>query len=206
VKTLIICKKCNQPKQPSEMDKGREGRPNLSTCAKCRYKKQADWKRNHPKVRLVNFAKHRAKEKGLDCTITHNDFEIPEFCPATGIKLEIGVGKLHDASPTLDRFIPALGYVPGNVVVISYKANRIKNNGTAKDLENVAKWMKQVQENTEGRLSAKRTEPVEANTLDSAFEKDALKIESDLTGDCKRTSVVTLAATAHRLDVVNYWP
>lgn len=36
----------------------------------------------------------------------------------------------------------AEGYVPGNVEVISFRANRIKNNGTADEHERIAQWMR----------------------------------------------------------------
>lgn len=41
-------------------------------------------------------------------------------------------------APSLDRIRPALGYVPGNVRVISYKANRLRNNGTFIEIMQVA--------------------------------------------------------------------
>ena len=44
-------------------------------------------------------------------------------------------------SPTLDRIVPSLGYVPGNVVVISHKANSIKSNATAAEIRAVADWL-----------------------------------------------------------------
>lgn len=34
------------------------------------------------------------------------------------------------------------GYVKGNITVISNKANRIKNNGTAEEHEAIAKWLR----------------------------------------------------------------
>lgn len=46
-------------------------------------------------------------------------------------------------SYSIDRLIPELGYVKGNVVVISYKANTIKNNATVDDLEKVLAWLKE---------------------------------------------------------------
>jgi len=51
-----------------------------------------------------------------------------------GIPLKIGNGKRTDGSATLDRVLPDLGYVPGNVIVISFRANRIKNDATLDEL------------------------------------------------------------------------
>jgi len=53
---------------------------------------------------------------------------VPEFCPVLGIKIvpgRQGKGKAtEDNSPSLDKFIPEKGYVPGNIAVISWRANR----------------------------------------------------------------------------------
>lgn len=42
---------------------------------------------------------------------------------------------------SLDRIVPSLGYVPGNVAVISHRANRIKSDATADELRAVADWL-----------------------------------------------------------------
>lgn len=90
---------------------------------------------------LLYAAKKRAKLNNLPFMLQLDDIVIPETCPVIGVQLQYGKGKLLDASPTLDRIVPELGYVPGNVLVISYKANRIKNNGTPEEVMKVANWM-----------------------------------------------------------------
>ena len=46
-----------------------------------------------------------------------------------------------ERSPTLDRLIPELGYVPGNIAVISMKANRIKSDtDNPAEMAAVALW------------------------------------------------------------------
>jgi hypothetical protein len=47
-----------------------------------------------------------------------------------------------DSSPSLDRLVPALGYVIGNIHVISNRANTLKNNASIKELECVIEYMK----------------------------------------------------------------
>ena len=68
---------------------------------------------------------------------------MPDCCPVLGIKLERNRDKCGPGpgSPTLDRIVPSLGYVPGNVVVISHKANSIKSNATAAEIRAVADWL-----------------------------------------------------------------
>ena len=49
---------------------------------------------------------------------------------------------MSEDSPTLDRIIPSAGYVRGNVVVISWLANKIKGNITDPTIfEKVAKYL-----------------------------------------------------------------
>ena len=49
------------------------------------------------------------------------------LCPVLGIPLVFGVPK-NANTLSFDRLIPKLGYVRGNVCVISYRANTLKNN------------------------------------------------------------------------------
>lgn len=72
------------------------------------------------------------------------DIGIPEFCPILGVKL-IPYGKDLKArtnnSATIDRIIPSRGYVRGNIQVISFRANRIKNNATLDELKAIIAYM-----------------------------------------------------------------
>jgi hypothetical protein len=94
-----------------------------------------------PRKNIWFAARGRARKRGLSFTITVDDIVIPEFCPALGLRLTIGSGKLCDSSPSLDRLVPERGYVAGNVAVISHKANRIKNNATTAELIKLAAWL-----------------------------------------------------------------
>lgn len=88
----------------------------------------------NPKLSVYNNAFNRAKKKGLEFTITKEDFDIPLTCPYLKIPIFRGDGIFGDNSPSLDRVDVTKGYVPGNVEVISYKANRMKNDGTLEEL------------------------------------------------------------------------
>jgi len=89
---------------------------------------------------LLSNARHRAREAGLPFTITKADIVIPDRCPVLDVPLShgAGVGGQHDHSPTLDRIVPDLGYVPGNVVVVSHLANNIKSTATPTQIRRVA--------------------------------------------------------------------
>lgn len=86
---------------------------------------------------MLSNARARAKRLEIPFSIDISDIVVPDVCPVLGIPLEWGVGRgrMNDHSPSLDRVVPELGYVPGNVVVISWLANRLKNNATLEQLE-----------------------------------------------------------------------
>lgn len=88
----------------------------------------------NPARYMLKSAINRARQLGFICTITECDIVIPEFCPLLGLKLERGTGKQQAASPSLDRIIPTCGYVPGNVWVISHRANELKRDATLQEL------------------------------------------------------------------------
>lgn len=58
-----------------------------------------------------------------------------------GIPLKFGDG-IGDDSPTVDRFDNDRGYVPGNVFVISWRANNLKRNATIEELIRVVAYMR----------------------------------------------------------------
>lgn len=65
----------------------------------------------------------------------------PDVCPALKIPMSVSDTRVQADSPTLDRIKPELGYVAGNVQVISYRANCIKSAGTPEEVAAVARFM-----------------------------------------------------------------
>lgn len=92
---------------------------------------------------LLRSAKQRALKQEVPFDITISDFDIPEYCPLLNIKLVKHIGDrqggTYEDSPSIDKIIPELGYVKGNVWIISNKANRIKNNATLEELRLLVK-------------------------------------------------------------------
>jgi hypothetical protein len=110
-------------------------------------KKRTYWLRNrekHPEAYLWRSAKCRAKKDGTEFAISIGDVKIPTICPVLGIPISFGAKAAEDRSnsPSLDRIDSRLGYVPGNVIVMSHKANTVKSNATLTELEAVVAWMK----------------------------------------------------------------
>ena len=97
---------------------------------------------DYKKERLIESAKHRSKVKGVPFDITADDLEWPTHCPVLGIKLNYWTKNKpkHDTA-SLDRVIPALGYVKGNVKVISHKANSLKRDGNLDELLKVVAYV-----------------------------------------------------------------
>lgn len=88
--------------------------------------------------RIFLRVRSRARVSGIPFEISIEDIIIPEFCPVLGIKLNVNVNKgsgYHDDSPSLDKIKPELGYIKGNVRVISNRANLLKNNSSSKELQ-----------------------------------------------------------------------
>jgi hypothetical protein len=95
-------------------------------------------RRADPVTFLLVRARARAKQLGVPFKLRRADVHLPERCPVFSMVMTVGGG---DAAPSLDRIIPELGYVPGNVVVISQRANRIKNNATLCELQQLVSFL-----------------------------------------------------------------
>lgn len=111
------------------------------------------WSNNYrmrdPARWLLLVAKARAKKRGIVFDIDASDIVIPTHCPILGIPL-FQKQKTHkrDAtpnSPSLDRIRSELGYVKGNVQVISWRANNIKRDATPEELRKVADYVNKQQ-------------------------------------------------------------
>jgi len=87
-----------------------------------------------PAYTMFYDARKRAVSLNLPFNIEPSDIVVPEICPVLGIPLSTGD---RENAPSLDRLIPALGYVLGNIRVISFRANRIKSDASAEEIKRV---------------------------------------------------------------------
>lgn len=160
---MKTCNNCGEEKPYSEFIKDRRRKDGCGTCCVlCRNKSDAEWRKAHPEETrykgrlnhrkwtaknvpktLLNAARFRARQKQVPFELSVEDIEVPDMCPILGIPIIRNLKRLSDNSPSLDRIRPALGYVKNNIAVISNRANRIKNNGTAVEHEAIAKFMRQ---------------------------------------------------------------
>lgn len=105
-------------------------------------------RRNDPKGLWLSRIKKRALEKGLEFNLDIEDLEVPGQCPLLGIPIKLGVELPQNdpSTPSLDRVDPTKGYVKGNVRVISFKANAMKQDASKEQLLlfaiNIVEYMK----------------------------------------------------------------
>lgn len=142
-----VCKLCEHAQQKAYQKANRE------TCLKVKRKyntknkdvineKNLARSKSAPANRMLIAARSRAKNKSIPFNLDLSDIVIPEFCPVLGMKLEVSKRGQHACSPSLDRIFPEKGYVKGNVVVISHRANMIKNSGTVEEHEKIVEYIK----------------------------------------------------------------
>lgn len=142
-----FCKECehkiqNSPERLARRNELRKLRRKNDEYRLARNLKDTETRHNNEdsiKKALVRAAKARAKKKGIPFDITIEDFILPEKCPLLEIPLTVGYGSSQENSYSLDKIIPDLGYVKGNVWVISNKANMIKNNASLEELKLLVK-------------------------------------------------------------------
>lgn len=87
--------------------------------------------------------KAKAKNAGVKFQIEFKDIEWPTHCPMLGMELDYHATKAQENSPSFDCLDPTKGYVKGNVFIISWRANRIKNDGTAEEHRLISNFMLQ---------------------------------------------------------------
>ena len=140
------CPKCGETKPVTDFLRD----PRRSPCKLCwnaasrEYKRQyaKKWRKYHadyntrryhetkkrdPLKYMLRVSRNRARRDDVEFSITVEDIApLPTVCPVLGIPLTAPGNGLGDNSPTIDRLDPRRGYVPGNVVIISMRANRFK--------------------------------------------------------------------------------
>ena len=88
--------------------------------------------------------KARAVGAGIDFTVEFGELDWPTHCPVLGIELDYFAESRQENSVSFDRFDCSKGYISGNVSVVSWRANRLKNDGTAHEHKLIAEWMNKV--------------------------------------------------------------
>jgi len=143
------CRKCNTENHREHLrnnpevreralERTREWRKNNKELNK---KLNDAWREVNPMSVYLIAVRRNAKRAGVPFDLTLADFNIPTFCPILGIELLKNKHSAKDNSPSVDRIIPELGYVKGNVQIISMLANKMKNSANFEQLRMFAKWV-----------------------------------------------------------------
>ena len=130
------------------MMRGRGGSQKL-TCSDCekKYKHLATggFTVGHWISTWVVGRRSDSKKKGVPFEITPRDiydiFPEDATCPILGIPFVAGVGGSCNNSVSIDKIEPSLGYVVGNIQIISKLANVMKSNATPEQLLKFADWV-----------------------------------------------------------------
>ena len=106
-------------------------------------------RKRNPILFLFNQLKGNARKRGQEFTITLVDIlPAPTHCPILGLELDYSgtLKRCSDNLPSVDRLDSHRGYVPGNVAIISHRANVLKNSASLEEMKKLVAW-------TEARLT-----------------------------------------------------
>lgn len=133
--------------------KWREGNPEKRKAATKKWREnnrdrfnatRRQWRSRNLVRALFLEAKARAKARGLEFSISLEDIPaMGETCPLLGHPFPPPDERRTPYSPSLDRVDASKGYVKGNVWIVGYRANLIKNDGTAEEHEMIAKAIRE---------------------------------------------------------------
>jgi len=128
------CTKCKQMLPLSEFHKHERCAKGVnSVCKTCRKPAaKAQWGNKTMEAKLLGWAWGRARRKGVEFSLEISDIVIPDICPILGTPMD---------RPSLDRTDPKKGYVRGNVKVVSYRGNMLKNNATPDEVKKVLAYL-----------------------------------------------------------------
>ena len=142
------CKTCGETKPVSEFCKNRSRPTGIhSECKECMRK----YRMSRPFYNILNNARKRARVRDIPFNLTEEYLESiwTGVCPVFQTRLDLpnhGGTAVSPTKPSLDRLVPDKGYVPGNVIWISFKANTIKSDATSEEVQAVATWLQQTEE------------------------------------------------------------
>lgn len=120
---------------------------------------------------MAKRAKDRAKLKNVEFNITWEDIEYVDICPILEIPLNWGEtsneGGRNIDTPSLDRINPSLGYIKGNVKIISTLANMMKSSANREQINLFCKNINKYIENEEIVQTIENNESIELQNKES---------------------------------------
>jgi hypothetical protein len=146
----ITCKTCGLDKAADEFALRSDRPPGTrrTICKTCRAAGQKSRYKKYKKESYFLYKSTRARSRSQSLHIPFDlDAEYLESiwtdtCPISEQPLDPNADRESESAPELDRLVPELGYTRGNVTFMSRKMNRIKNNVSVQELEQLLDWMK----------------------------------------------------------------
>lgn len=89
---------------------------------------------------LWKALKTSANTRNIPFSLSPTDIEdigIPLTCPILNIPLVFNRGQANDNSISFDRIDSSKGYEKDNLIIISYRANRLKSDATLEELNKI---------------------------------------------------------------------
>jgi len=144
---MLVCKNCKKEKDKSAFSKhsGCKIGYDTSRCKTCK-KSYYEWKNTPLEKKIYNRVKARAKEKNIAFDLDLSDIVIPDACPVLNHTFIYGD---LDWTYSVDRQNPNGGYTKDNILIISNKANRAKNNLTLDEFRKVLSYMEGIENNAQ---------------------------------------------------------
>lgn len=90
---------------------------------------------------IFSRKRQNSKKTGYEWSLKRTDIHWPDVCPILGLTLDYFAETRQENSPSFDRIDNTIGYEAGNVQIISWRANRIKNDGTAEEHYKIADFL-----------------------------------------------------------------
>lgn len=108
------------------------------------------WRHADPLRYLLQYAKKRAKQQELKFSITKQHFsvDLPTHCPVLGCELTYSSAVQVYNSASLDRIDTSMGYVPGNVMIVCWRVNKLKGDASLQELSKIVAYMESHQANS----------------------------------------------------------
>lgn len=92
---------------------------------------------------LLNGLKSSAKKRGISFNLTTSDIDdigIPIRCPVLGIPIYFYKNKVREDSISFDRIDSDKGYERDNVIIVSYRVNKLKSNATIDEMNKIVSF------------------------------------------------------------------
>lgn len=142
---LFTCKCCGLEKEAREFSEHKQTKTgyDLSRCKECKLEMTRSakyWDNKSIEKRIYDRTKGRAVRKGIPFNLELSDIILPSICPVFNKPFIYGD---HMWTYSIDRIKPEIGYVKGNVIIISNRANMLKGSATADEIGMLHKWLLQ---------------------------------------------------------------